>query len=1121
MAEEIGEALQRVASAAENSNISLEKAASWIATISSITRESASTIGRSLNTVISRYEQIKKTGFNEEDATKLNDVVQALSQVGIVATDSQGQLRDFVDVMDELGAKYNSLSKNEQVYIATVMFGTYQRNRGITLLRNYNDSLKNYETALNSAGTAEQKFAIYQESTRAKFDKFKTTLESLYQNTLNSGFVKFVLELGAGIVNLVDKVGLLTTAFVGLIIYLEFFKKSALIIPIINNIITTIHRLATSMGIAQGAAMSLSTAIGYIAPFAVIGVIYGIVEAIDAVTTSLSEQKEIVQTLSYSLQNLQSEYDKLESNNKRTAEQERYLALLKKEIDLKKQSLAIETKKAVDREFFTTNYSNLGNLTGFESNFYELVDDTGENKIKQNIEVLKQLREELSNITPGEGAAEQYEKINKKIHEIEQSLTDSRKTIHDAIENFNKAEERIPPELQKLADIIDEVIIKEDSSTKATNNNTDAKNKNANATKNQVKNIEQLQETLSKTTSKLKDYNKYLAEINTSNGLSVKSKEEIISKYKEFLPFLNNEVILRELIQKAIKDEENIQSKTYQEMFDNQINLYKTELENSETYFNQIKMGNADLWATLAKAYENDLQNFNNLADAKLATDNWLRQAIGEGWNEMFLTQEDALVALISSIELSGNSINNPIYDKAYKQLNAIRGVLNHIKSEFKTMDFGVINLSDAPTDDIKNSYEKLGKEIVDSLISGYEKELDMLSDEISLLGKIDTNEEKQKQIEIIQEIINVLNEELIAVQNKIPEIQSKISSASGKELEELNSALDTLIKKERTIRIDIIANTEKIEDVVNDTLKEFINLQKQYDEYIVNKRIEGYKVELNALESKKEIEDEIIERQEKQLSLQKAQEQLANAEKEKNVRIYQNGEWQWISDPKEVKSAKEAVEKAQQDLFEFERNISIKRQREIIEKKIQDEQQSFDNHYNNMERLTLDYLNNLKKIYGDKWSEILNIITANINQVQFMQNNLLNSAVLPANVNTTYQSIASPSPSTISSTRSAPKFGQSFIKSYDSGGLAIGKGIMFKDTIEPERVLSPELTKIFDKFVSILPDIPVLKIPNINNIKSNNNPGVLNSYNIHIDKIETQDAESFIDILPSLATQY
>lgn len=50
-ADEIGEALQKVASAAENSGLSIEKSASWISTISSITRESASTIGRSINFV--------------------------------------------------------------------------------------------------------------------------------------------------------------------------------------------------------------------------------------------------------------------------------------------------------------------------------------------------------------------------------------------------------------------------------------------------------------------------------------------------------------------------------------------------------------------------------------------------------------------------------------------------------------------------------------------------------------------------------------------------------------------------------------------------------------------------------------------------------------------------------------------------------------------------------------------------------------------------------------------------------------------------------------------------------------------------------------------------------------
>ena len=220
-ANEIGEALQRVASASENSNISLEKSASWLATISSITRESSSTIGRSLNSVISRYESIKKTGFNSDDETQLNDVVKALDDIGIKATDSQGQLLDFATVMDMVGAKFGSLEKNEKAYIATTMFGTFQRNRGITLLNNYSDSLKNYENALNASGTAESKFNVYQESTSAKFDKLKNSVEGFWQSTLDSSLIKGTLD---GLSYLIDAFGNLTTIIMSVTAVLALLK---------------------------------------------------------------------------------------------------------------------------------------------------------------------------------------------------------------------------------------------------------------------------------------------------------------------------------------------------------------------------------------------------------------------------------------------------------------------------------------------------------------------------------------------------------------------------------------------------------------------------------------------------------------------------------------------------------------------------------------------------------------------------------------------------------------------------------------------------------------------------------------------------------------------------------
>jgi len=45
-ADEIGKALQKVSGTAESMSVPLEKAAAWIATISSKTRESAETIGK-------------------------------------------------------------------------------------------------------------------------------------------------------------------------------------------------------------------------------------------------------------------------------------------------------------------------------------------------------------------------------------------------------------------------------------------------------------------------------------------------------------------------------------------------------------------------------------------------------------------------------------------------------------------------------------------------------------------------------------------------------------------------------------------------------------------------------------------------------------------------------------------------------------------------------------------------------------------------------------------------------------------------------------------------------------------------------------------------------------------
>lgn len=58
----------------------------------------------------------------------------------------------------------------------------------------------------------------------------------------------------------------------------------------------------------------------------------------------------------------------------------------------------------------------------------------------------------------------------------------------------------------------------------------------------------------------------------------------------------------------------------------------------------------------------------------------------------------------------------------------------------------------------------------------------------------------------------------------------------------------------------------------------------------------------------------------------------------------------------------------------------------------------------------------------------------------------------------------------------------------YDQGGLAKGKGVLLKDVNTPERVLSPQQTKSFDKLVDNLTVNPILSALTKNNIKGTSN---------------------------------
>lgn len=87
--------------------------------------EAPENIGSALKSIISRYGELKTSPTTlvdaEGEALSFNKVDTALQSVGITMKTTSGQFREFDDVILDLSKKWQTLDKNTQRYIATVM----------------------------------------------------------------------------------------------------------------------------------------------------------------------------------------------------------------------------------------------------------------------------------------------------------------------------------------------------------------------------------------------------------------------------------------------------------------------------------------------------------------------------------------------------------------------------------------------------------------------------------------------------------------------------------------------------------------------------------------------------------------------------------------------------------------------------------------------------------------------------------------------------------------------------------------------------------------------------------------------------------------------------------------
>ena len=196
--EEIATSMQKVAATANTVGVSMEQVSSIIATVSSVTRESAESIGTSYKTIFARIGDLK-LGKTLEDGVGLGQVSSELEKIGVKILDTNGEMRAMGDIIMDLGNKWQTMASAEKTAIAQVVAGKRQYTQLMALFENWDTFGENLNFALNSEGALEEMNSIYEEGIQAAQNRAKTAMEDLYSTLLNDKALIQFAELTAKI----------------------------------------------------------------------------------------------------------------------------------------------------------------------------------------------------------------------------------------------------------------------------------------------------------------------------------------------------------------------------------------------------------------------------------------------------------------------------------------------------------------------------------------------------------------------------------------------------------------------------------------------------------------------------------------------------------------------------------------------------------------------------------------------------------------------------------------------------------------------------------------------------------------------------------------------------------
>lgn len=194
--------------AAQAFGVDLQELIGYTTAIGEVTRESGNIIGNSLKTIFSRI-------------TTMDSSIEVLESIGVAVheiRDGVESVRPVADILEDLAAKWGSLSEEQQQNIGLQIAGRFQLSRFLVLMQQFDTAIKATNTALHSQGSGYRENEQYLKSLEARINMLKNawteltlTMGDAVLTDVFIGIVNILTKLANGFGKLIDHIGLLPT----------------------------------------------------------------------------------------------------------------------------------------------------------------------------------------------------------------------------------------------------------------------------------------------------------------------------------------------------------------------------------------------------------------------------------------------------------------------------------------------------------------------------------------------------------------------------------------------------------------------------------------------------------------------------------------------------------------------------------------------------------------------------------------------------------------------------------------------------------------------------------------------------------------------------------------------